>query len=137
MSHVKWKPLHHLLRDDFFALDRSLQTLPGGDLAVDISESGNDVIVEMHIPGVDPDKLHVKVEETHVHISGSREEKEETKNKHYYHQEIRRGSFERIITLPTAVAGDKTHAEYKDGILILVMPKKQKGGPNTIKVIKK
>lgn len=138
MSHsIRWKPLHHFLKDDFFDLDRSFQTLTNGDLATDITESGNDIILEMHIPGVDTDKLHIKVEDTHVHISGSREEKEESKNKHYYHQEIRRGSFERILTLPTPVIGDQTRAEYKDGILTLTMPKKQKSIANNIKVIKK
>lgn len=70
MSHIiKWKkPFNHLFKDNLFELNRSLHAITSGDLATDIIESGNDIILEMHIPGIDTDNLKIKVKDTHQHL---------------------------------------------------------------------
>lgn len=134
MSITRWKPFHHEFEDLF---DQLLLQKRYTDLATDVYEENNTVVVEMHIPGIDSDKIDIKVEENHLHIKGSRDEKKEVHERHYFHKEILHGSFERIIPLPTMVSGNEAHAECKDGILRITIPKKQKNPSNSIKIHKK
>lgn len=91
--------------------------------AMDISETDKEVVVETELPDVDPKKIDVSVEKNMITIKGSSEEKKEEKKKNYYRKEIRRGSFCRSATLPSAVKEDKAKATYKNGILKVVIPK--------------
>jgi HSP20 family protein len=105
-----------------------------GDLAADVFEKDNNVIVEMNLPGIDPEKVEISVQDNYMRIAGSREEKQETKDKHYVSKEIRRGSFERIVRLPAAVEDKEANAEYDHGVLRVTIPKKKAVKPETIKI---
>lgn len=94
----------------------------GKDLAADMYEENGNLIVEMHVAGIAPDKIDISVEGDHLKIVGTRQEIQETKNRDYYTKEIRRGSFERIIPLPAAVEKAKTRAEVRDGVLKIELP---------------
>ncbi len=120
MALIRW--------ESFGDIDRFFEDFPafpkqGIDLAVDVYEKNNNVIAEMNLPGIDPDKIEVSVEDNYLRVSGSREESTEEKKKHYYSKEIRRGSFERVVRLPAEVQKDKAVAEYKNGELIITLPK--------------
>ncbi len=134
---LRWKPFRDL--DRFFDEDSPVMALPkfGFDLAADVYEKNGNVIAEMHLPGIDPEKVDISVEENYLKISGSREEKKETEEKDYYSKEIRRGSFERTIPLSHAVKKDKADASYKDGVLKITIPKdEKKEGTVKVKVTK-
>lgn len=79
-------------------------------------------IVRMEIAGMREDDFEVSLEKNTLLISGSR-----TDNIHerraYQQMEIRYGKFETAISLPGPVNIDLTRAEYKDGFLIIVLPK--------------
>jgi HSP20 family protein len=135
MSIVRWKPfgtLHDLIEDIPFNTFQ-LETC---DLAVDISENDVNVFVEIHIPGIDPDEVSIEIEDNHLHIIGSRQEEHETKDRNYYHKEIKRGSFERVVSLPCAVESKDARAEYKDGTLRLTLPKIQQSKRKKINIDK-
>lgn len=134
MSLIRWKPWQEV--DKAFEPFSGINGHPF-DLATDVYENSNAVIVKMHIPGIDPDKLNIKVESSHLHISGAREEKQEVKDEHYYHREIRYGSFERIIHLPCKVAHKDITAEFKDGILTITLPKEERKEAQKISVTRK
>lgn len=123
MSLIRWEPFGELER----AFDETLPVFArpkiGWDTAVDVYEQGNDVVAEMNLPGVDPEKLNVAVSDGALWVSGSREETKEEKGKEYVTKEIVRGSFSRTIRLPGPVDEAKTHAVYKDGVLMVVMPR--------------
>ncbi len=133
MAIIRWRPFHEL--EEMFEEGEPFR-LNGWDLAADVSEDENNVFVEMNLPGIDPDNVDIDVEKNYLRISGSREEKEEKKDKHYFKKEIRRGSFERIISLPCAVMGDKAQAEVKDGILTVTLPKEKGKQPSKIQIKK-
>lgn len=126
MALIKWEPFGDLER--FFDEDFLLPSLPkmSWDLAIDIYRKDGNVIAEMNVPGVDPKKINITVENNYLKVSGSREEKKETKEKDYYQKEISRGSFERIARLPVAVEEKKAKAEYEDGVLKITIPEKEK-----------
>jgi len=136
MSLIKWEPF-----DEFDRVFRDISSLPalkmsdvGFDLAVDLYEDGSNLVAEMNLPGLDGDNIDVEVEDNHLRISGRREEVAEKKEKSHYSKEIKRGSFERVVTLPNIVDQGKVEAEYKNGVLKVVMPKKEDGEEKRIKV---
>lgn len=132
MSLIRWEPFKEI--DRFFDDDFMPMRHMGWDLATDVYEEGNNIIVTMAVPGVQGDKIDVDVEGQYLRVSGSRDEEKESKDKNYYHKEIRRGSFERTIKLPAPVQGDQAAAEYgKDGVLKVTIPK-QDANKGKIKV---
>lgn len=131
MSLIKWEP--------FMDVDNLFESFPavsklGGDLAVDVYEKDNNLVAEMSLPGIDRHNIKVSVEDNYLHISGSREESKEEKKKHYYSKEIRRGSFERVVRLPSAVQKDKVSAEFKNGELTVTLPKTTEESSKKVKV---
>lgn len=132
MAIIKWEPFGEVNR---FFEDFPIPSFKdiGSDLAVDVYEEGDNVIAKMNIPGVDPEKINVSVEDNMLRVSGAHEEEREEKKKHYYHKEIRKGSFERVISLPQAVQKDKVSADYKNGTLVVTLPKAS-GGESVHKV---
>jgi HSP20 family protein len=137
MPIIKWEPFRDI--EKFFEEDFLFPSFSriGWDLAVDVYEEGGNVVAEMNLPGVDPEKVEILIKDDHLKISGSRDEKKEIKGENYYRREIKRGNFERVVKLPTAVKADKAEAEYKDGILKVIIPKEEeKVGKVKIKVKK-
>jgi len=123
MAIVKWEP--------FGEFDRFFEDFGGRgfrgmsrNMAADLYEDGNNLVAEMSISGIDPEKIDVTVEGEYLRVTGTREEEEEKKDKKFYSKEICRGSFERTVYLPENIDESAVEAEYKDGILKVVMPKK-------------
>jgi HSP20 family protein len=106
----------------------------GWDLAVDVFEEKGNVIAEMNLPGITPDKVNVTFENGGLKITGSREEEKETKEKNFYCKEIHRGKFERMVELPVEVKKEKAEAHFKNGVLRVVIPKKEEVKPEPLKI---
>ena len=135
MSLIKWEPF-----DDFDRLFREL-TVPSSrmnnmsfDLAADLYEDGDDLVAEMNLPGLKGDDIDIEVEDNQLRVSGRREEVQEKKEKSHYSKEIRRGTFHRVISLPDRVEEDKVEAEYHDGVLTVIMPKRHETNDKRVKV---
>ena len=137
MAIIKWEPFGDI--DRFFEEDFLMPAFPKmkADLAIDIYEKDNNIIAEMQVPGVDPKDIDVSVEDGYLKISGSRKEEKEEKKKNYYRKEIKKGSFERAVRLPAEVLGEKAEADYKDGMIIITIPKAKKTKAKKITVRKK
>ncbi len=120
MALVRWKPFGDI--EKFLEETNLWQTIAGKDLSADVYEENNNIIVEMHVAGINPDKVDIVVEGDHLKVSGSREEEHETEQRDYYTKEIKRGSFERYIHLPAAVDRTKTRAEVHEGVLTITLP---------------
>ena len=128
MAIVKWDPFRNLdqILENDFPLATFRSSVPS-DLSVDVYEKGNDVIAEMHVAGMDPEKLEVIVEDNYLRVTGSKEESQEEKEKNYYYKEIQRGSFERTIQLPMDVKDEEAKATYESGVLRVTIPKEDVG----------
>lgn len=125
MAIIKWEPFSDIDRffEDFAIPPMSSMSKMGFDLAVDVYDDKENIIAEMNLPGIDPAKVNVSVEDNHLRITGAREEEKEEKKKNYYSKEIRRGSFERTVRLPERVEKDKVKAMYENGVLKVTLPK--------------
>lgn len=102
--------------------------------AIDVYEKENTVIVEVQLPGINPQDVSIDVSDNTVKISVQKKEEQEEKDKNFYHREISYGSFVRSVTLPTKVKSDKTEAEYNDGILKISLPKEEVKEAKSIRI---
>lgn len=126
MALIKWTPFEEF--DRFFE-DEFVPMIPTMKMRefrpeVDIYQDNDNVVVEMPLAGVDPKKIDISVEDNVLTVKGSVDEKKEVKEKNFYRKEIRRGTFERSLTLPVEVKGEKAQAELEGGMLKIVLPKK-------------
>lgn len=130
MQLIKWGPIFDEDEDlfNFPALHHA--NLP----SLDIYQDKDNVYAKIALPGVDPEKVDITVENDILTIKGSSEKKSEIDEKNYYRKEIRFGSFHRSVQLPTSVNGDKAKADFENGILKIEIPKKEEVKPKRIAI---
>lgn len=135
MPIIPWRPFGDL--EKFFEEDWFLPTFPSiriPEPAMDVYETDKEVVAEVNLPGIDPEKVEVSVKNQILTVSGKSEEKKEEKGKGYWRREIRKGLFERMVRLPVPVKEDKVEANYEKGILKIVMPKVETKKEKTVKI---
>jgi HSP20 family protein len=91
--------------------------------AIELQDTGDDIVVRAQLPGMDAKDLDVEVMKEAVSIAGERHHEQKTEENGFFQSEFRYGKFRRIVPLPVAVQNDKVQAEYKDGVLTLALPK--------------
>jgi HSP20 family protein len=101
---------------------------------VDISETKNEIIVRADLPGFSKEEVSVRATENSLEIEAKRREKIEERGEKFYRVERKVGSFRRLISLPVEVEADKAKARLKDGVLEVILPKKEKKKGKEIKV---
>ena len=89
----------------------------------EVSESDDEIVVKVELPGMDEKDIEVFLEDDMLVIRGERKEEKEDKKRNYYVSEISYGSFSRSIPLPAEVDSDKIKSKFKRGILTLTLPK--------------
>lgn len=94
-----------------------------GQLAVDVYQTKDSVVIKAPIAGVSEDKLDVSISNDVVTIRGERKEEQEIEREHYYIQECYWGSFSRSVILPTPTIAEKARAALKHGVLTISIPK--------------
>jgi len=93
-----------------------------GQLAIDVYQTENDLVIQSAIAGVKPETLDIAMERDIITIRGSRE-KPFTEEGDYFAQECFWGPFSREVIMPTEVDPDRAEAIMKDGILTIRIPK--------------
>ncbi|MBN2726797.1 Hsp20/alpha crystallin family protein [Candidatus Mcinerneyibacteriota bacterium] len=93
----------------------------------DIGEDDEKYMVRAALPGMDEKNIKVSVEDGVLSIQAERKEEESEEKKGYFRREIGYGRYERRFRLPDNVNLDKVDARYKNGILDIDLPKKEKG----------
>jgi HSP20 family protein len=124
--------------DDFFK-DWSLSnysdtntTLP----AVNIKENENEFTVEVAAPGMDKKDFKINLDNDILTISSEKTSKNEDINDKYTRKEYSYQSFERSFNLPKdVIANEKITASYKNGELLISIPKKEEAKPIPPKLI--
>jgi len=139
MSLIKWDPLRELntlpARRGFFGRDWGAPlSKTMWNPSVDIFENDNEVLIKAELPGMNAKNIEVRLENNVLTLKGERRFEKETKEENYHRIEREYGTFTRSFALPTAVNGDNVTAEYKDGILKIVLPKKEETKCKPIKV---
>ncbi len=134
MAIMRWQPLYEL-NTLSREMNRLFEQLPqlntdtsdlqsnGWAPAIEIKETDSEIVLRAEVPGLNAENLDVQVTRNAVSISGEHRYEKKTEDKGYFHSEFRYGKFQRIVPLPSKVENDQVKAEFKDGILMLTLPK--------------
>ena len=140
MTLIKWDPFRELSAmhekfDRFLGKDwNTAMSTTAWNPSVDIFENENEIVLKAELPGMEAKNIEVKLENNVLTLKGERHFEKEAKEENYHRIEREYGSFSRAFSLPTAVKDDKVTAEYKDGILKVVLPKKEEVKPKPITI---
>ncbi|WP_367605630.1 Hsp20/alpha crystallin family protein [Legionella sp. W05-934-2] len=103
--------------------------------AVDVKENEKQYHFLMDLPGIQKKDVSVSMHDNILTIEGSREhETEETEKQNYYRYERSKGKFYRQFTLPESVDENAINATMKNGVLEIIIPKKEAPKAKTIDV---
>jgi len=97
-----------------------------GDIpAVNIKEENDKFMLEMAAPGMKKDDFQINLDNYQLTISSEKKEEKKEKEDNYTRREFVYSSFSRSFTLPKSIDIEKIKADYKNGILSIVLPKKE------------
>jgi len=91
--------------------------------------------IEVDLPGVSKEDIDVQVEDGSLVISGERKINNEIKEQNYYKVESSFGSFSRSFSLPEEADVENIHAESKDGVLEVIVPKLESAKVDKVKKV--
>ncbi|MBV9874391.1 MAG: Hsp20/alpha crystallin family protein [Verrucomicrobia bacterium] len=100
--------------------------------ALDVYQDNDQFTVVVELPGLKKEDIELSLHDGVLTISGER--KQEKKGEEGYKNERFFGRFQRSVTLPASVDGNKVKATYQDGILKVVLPKAEEAKPKQIEV---
>lgn len=102
--------------------------------AADIYETDKDIVICMDVAGIGSETLSVTAAHSTVTVSGERHFPPFGNISCVHQLEIERGRFERTFTLPKPIDVSATSSEYKNGILVITLPKLKRQGKVQITV---
>jgi len=138
---TRWDPFREMNR-----LQRDLAVLWGGSYGrpdgasgriappCDVQEQDERFVVTMDAPGLDRPAIDVRVEGELLTVRGTRTLARDEKLGAFHLAERSGGSFTRSFTLPATVDAEKVVAEYREGVLTVMLPKRAEARPRQIEV---
>lgn len=91
----------------------------------DATLSDDNYEISMELPGVAEADIEVEVHDRLLSIKGEKHSEQESEGKTYYFSERRYGAFNRSFRLPEDAGADKIKATFKDGVLLISIPKRK------------
>ena len=134
-----------VFRDPFQDLQRELERMlepfsafpsaAGGVFPpVNIFDAGDGYVVRAELPGVDPKKVEIDVEEDTVTLRGERAFDEPNREVAYHRRERDQGRFRRVVRVPGRLEGAEVKADYRDGVLTIRLPKAKETRPRRVEI---
>ncbi|HSO39367.1 MAG TPA: Hsp20/alpha crystallin family protein [Labilithrix sp.] len=102
--------------------------------AFEVKETKDGYLFRADLPGVRLADLDVSVTDNRIQISGHREAEKEEKGDAFYTYERTYGSFTRAFTMPDGIDAGNIHADLRDGVLTVLVPKKAESMPKKIAI---
>ena len=145
MAVLRWRPTSELssiqremnrLFDNFFGQREEESAKYAGRWVpdVDIVELENEIILTAELPGVSKDDIKISVHDGELILIGKKEVPESEKSDCYHCSERYYGPFERRFTLSTTIDTSKINAEFKHGVLKVILPKAEEAKPKQIEI---
>ncbi len=145
MTLVKWQPTTSLRPWNTF--DRMVRDLFNENLGLeeesdsfnwapstDIREDEKKFIVTADLPGLDKKDVHINIKDNVLTIKGERSMEKDEKKSNYHRRERAYGTFQRCFRLPEIVKEENISAKFKNGILIIELPKTEAVQPKEIEI---
>jgi HSP20 family protein len=103
-------------------------------LKLNVSETKDAVVVTAEMPGVDPKEIEIALTGDLLTLKGEKEKETVEKEERFHRVERTYGAFLRSVRLPMAVDGSKVTATFKNGVLVVTLPKTPASKGTTIPV---
>jgi HSP20 family protein len=124
-----------ITKDLFDWTDRNFAALGSNLPSVNLKETDTKIEVELAAPGMKREDFKVAVDNDILMISSEKEEEKEEKKENYIRREFNYQAFNRTFSLPDTIDENKIEANYKDGILHVVVAKKEGAKKRALKTI--
>jgi len=122
MMHEMWRePFEFKLKFPEIKFPRTFARF----IPINMAESDGELILRAELPGFNKDEIKLKVTPTTVDISAEKKKLSVEKGKTFYKQERAYGSARRVTTLPTEVKTEGIKAKFENGVLEIIMQKKE------------
>jgi HSP20 family protein len=130
--------------DALFNLQRALEARTGSEWLqnqtasqgpfppINVFQQGDDILAIIELPGIDKDDLQIQAKENTIRIWGKKVLDYPEGSVH--RRERVSGEFDRTLSLPVQLDPGGIKAEYRDGILALLLPRSERDKPRTIKI---
>ena len=134
----KQPPFFPSIIDDFINTNWNLKvpsyssTVP----EVNIKELDFQFEIELAVPGMKKDDFEIELEDGVLSFSSTQEEEQVNEKGKFTRREFSYSSFRRSFTLPDSVNPTKIDATYKEGVLLVLLPKHKEAQPQPKKLIK-
>lgn len=142
MTLEKWEPFRDLMamQDRMTKLiDETFSRIGREDVvrgtwspSVDILERENEIVLKVDLPEVTQNEIDIRVEGNTLTLQGERRFIKDTPEENYIQIERPYGTFRRTFNLPRMIDQERIKASYKDGVLRIVLPRKQEIEPKQI-----
>jgi HSP20 family protein len=148
MTLVKFNPIRDLINfereinkmfnefDNLFGLrlrdveDQNLVWMP----STDIAEYDDRYEIKMDFPGLTKEDVKISYNDGQLTISGERKFESDNKDVKYHRIERSYGKFFRSFSVPNKIKEDKIEANFKDGLLTIILPKAEEAKPKEIEI---
>jgi HSP20 family protein len=102
---------------------------------VNVFDAGEEYVIKAELPGVDPSKVDIEVQDNTLVLRGERRfDDPGDKNVAYHRREREPGQFRRVVRMPGKVDGDQAAATYRDGVLTMRVPKAKETRPRRVAI---
>jgi HSP20 family protein len=123
--------LNNFLRDTFmesmFSHPLNLKKMSTWRPAIELKQGNKDYSVKVQLPGVNKEDIHIDLNNDYLTVSAEiKEEKKETGEDAKVHtSEFRYGKYIRTVSFDNPIKADNAVAEFKNGVLSIVLPKQK------------
>lgn len=145
MTTARWDPFRELMTiqdrvnrlfQDTLARQQGRENIESGAWApaVDIFETPDRIVLRADLPGIDQEAIELRVEDSNLILKGERKAPADVKPEEFHRSERPYGPFVRFFSLPGNVDQTSIRATQKNGVLEVVLPKKQESRSRPIRV---
>ena len=147
MAIDKWSPLKELedmrrdmdrLFDEFTKPARRRRIWPKSEglviPSIDLYDKKTDIVVKIELPGVRREDIDLTITKDTLVLKGEIKKDDDVQEEDYYISERMFGSFSRTVALPFEVESEKAQATMNNGLLEIVIPKREEARPKEIKI---
>jgi HSP20 family protein len=127
---MRWDPFQAVTRTPFIGPGFERTFVP----AFEVKETKDSFLFKADLPGIKESDVEIKLTGNRLAITGKREFEHEDRSDTYYTYERSFGSFQRAFMLPDGLDTDHVHAELKDGVLTVALPKKMNAQTKTVAI---
>ena len=137
-SYLSMQDTMNSLVNALFNSELSDTSADNGEYAprMDMKETEDAYSVKLTMPGIDKDNIDISLTDGVLTVKGETKEdnEKEGENEKWLVREHKHFTYYRSVRLPSEVQADKAEAEYKNGVLLLTLPKAEEVKPKSIPV---